>query len=728
MSSFDDIGVAMIPSGYKEDKLYSVLPNSGDGDFDFSRSTTATRVNSQGLIEEMSTNVPRLDYSGGVSCPVLLLEPQRTNLLPYSEDFTQWTPSKANSTFGAVSPSGELNATTITDDGSGGSSGVVRIQAANFNIIASTKYTFSAYVKANPNDQIVVNTRNDDALRGGTFNISTLTFTPQQGTETGEVQSFGNGYYRIITNWTSGTDTSIAIGIGFPTIVVDGTNSFILWGAQVEEGSYATSYIPTNGTSVTRNADVCNNAGTSATFNSTEGVLFAEIAALTSLVNLNNWLTINDGTSSNQIALGFETNEQTTVRVDVGGVLQAYISVTGDYSQNRKLAFKFKENDFALWIDGVKVGVDISGSTLSSGTLNSLQFHWGSGGNNVYGNTKQLIVFKEALTGYELAELTSLVNLNPFTFTVETNKTGVSNNDQFTLPLTDNGTVDIMVFWGDGTSDAITAFDQAEKTHTYPSAGTYEIKITGTLQGFRFDNGGDKNKMLDIKKWGIFDINVSKAFRNCSNVTQSATDVPIISTTSLSGTFQVAPKFNGNVSNWDVSSVTNFNSMFNRARLFNQDISYWDVSSAVNLTGMFREANIFNQDISGWDVSNIGNFKEMFRQARDFNQPIGSWTIKNVGNQNINMQRMFRQATSFDQSLANWDMEKVNNLEEFLLDAGLSTANYDATLIGWAAQNVRSGLTCDFGNSQYTAGGAAEAARNTLINTYSWTITDGGAA
>ena len=304
----------------------------------------------------------------------------------------------------------------------------------------------------------------------------------------------------------------------------------------------------------------------------------------------------------------------------------------------------------------------------------------------------------------------------------------MSNDDQFTLPLTDNGTVDIMVFWGDGTSDAITAFDQAEKTHTYPSAGTYEIKITGTLQGFRFNNDGDKQKMLDIKKWGIFDINVSKAFRNCSNVTQSATDVPIISTTSLSATFQVAPKFNGDVSNWDVSSVTNFQLMFERNNLFNQDISSWDVSSANNFTQMFKSAKIFNQDISGWDVSNISNFKEMFRTARDFNQPIGSWTIKNVVNQNVNMLRMFRGATSFDQSLANWDMEQVSNLNEFLFDAGLSTANYDATLIGWAAQTVQSGLTCDFGNSQYTAGGAAEAARNTLINTYGWTITDGGAA
>ena len=456
-------------------------------------------------------------------------------------------------------------------------------------------------------------------------------------------------------------------------------------------------------------------------------MLFAEIAALADDLTFRSISISSDAGYANSIMIRYiSTSNQVNVITRIGSALNNTSVDVNDITEFNKIAFKYKSEDCALFINGVKVATPTQ--AFSSSGINDLSFDRGDGNAPFYGRTKQLIVFDETLSDYELAELTSLVNLNPFTFTVQTNTSGVSNNDQFTLPLTDNGTVDIMVFWGDGTSDAITAFDQAEKTHTYPSVGNYEIKITGTLQGFRFDNGGDKFKMLDIKKWGIFDINVSKAFRNCSNLTQSATDVPIISTTSLNATFQVAPKFNGNVSNWDVSSVTNFNSMFNRARLFNQDISSWDVSSATNLTGMFKEANIFNQDISGWDVSNNGNFKEMFRQARDFNQPIGSWTIKNVVNQNINMQRMFRQATSFDQSLANWDMEKVNNLAEFLLDAGLSTANYDATLIGWAAQNVQSGLTCDFGNSQYTAGGAAEAARNTLINTYGWTITDGGAA
>jgi len=308
----------------------------------------------------------------------------------------------------------------------------------------------------------------------------------------------------------------------------------------------------------------------------------------------------------------------------------------------------------------------------------------------------------------------------PFIFRIITNE-----DNQFTLPLTDNGTVDIVVDWGDGSKDTITAFDQAEKTHTYANFLEYEIKITGTLQGFSFNNTGDNNFMRNIKNWGILDMNASGVFRGCGNLVATATDKPK-NITSINNAFNSAFDFNGNLNNWDVSSVTNFGGCFFRAREFNGNITNWDVSSATTLQDMFDNAERFNQNISNWDVSNVDTFKEMFLGANDFNQPIGSWTIKNEGN--VNMQRMFRNAISFDQSLANWNMTQVNNLSEFLLNATLSSANYDATLIGWAAQTVRSGLTCDFGNSQYTAGGAAEAARNTLINTYNWTITDGGTA
>ena len=315
----------------------------------------------------------------------------------------------------------------------------------------------------------------------------------------------------------------------------------------------------------------------------------------------------------------------------------------------------------------------------------------------------------------------------PFIFTVRTFGNNTSNDDQFELPLTDFGNnLNIVVDWGDGSKDTITAFDQAEKLHTFPTHGDYDIKITGTLQGWRFNNGGDSRKILNIKNWGIFDLNINSTFFGCLNMTQTATDTPTISETNLTRVFSGAQIFNGDVSKWNVSGVTNFLAAFQNAKFFNNDISNWDVSNGTNFNNTFNNAHKFNQDVSNWDVSNGADFTGMFSHAFDFNQPIGNWTLKNEGN--VSLRFMLDDARSFDQSLANWNMERVNNLQAFLKDAELSTANYDATLIGWASQTLRTNVTCDFGNSQYTAGGAAEAARNTLINTYNWTITDGGAA
>ena len=118
--------IALIPSGYKESKLYSQLPINGDGDLTFARTTIANRVNEQGVIEEMAVNVPRLDYSDG-GCPSLLLETESTNLIPYSEDFSQWTAFSQGlgttpiiTVNNSVSPKGLNNATRLQCNLNGG--------------------------------------------------------------------------------------------------------------------------------------------------------------------------------------------------------------------------------------------------------------------------------------------------------------------------------------------------------------------------------------------------------------------------------------------------------------------------------------------------------------------------------------------------------------------------------------------------------------------------------
>ena len=322
--------------------------------------------------------------------------------------------------------------------------------------------------------------------------------------------------------------------------------------------------------------------------------------------------------------------------------------------------------------------------------------------------------------------------IQPFTFTVDTTQSGVSASDQFKLPLVNDGnTLDALVDWGDGTSDTITTYNQAETLHTYASGGTYTIAISGDISGWRFGNLGDKLKMSEIQKWGVLNISDNAGFYGCTNMTCSATDSPIITYTSLFLYFGNCSNFNGAIGSWDVSSVTSMSNMFNNATSFNQDIGNWDVSSVTSMYRMLYNASSFNQDIGNWDVSNVSDMGEMFRNASSFNQDIGSWDVSSV----TSMSNMFRDASSFNQDIGSWDINQVSSFANFMLNLTLFTTNYDALLVGWeatlqAAYPSGTGypytINIHFGGSKYTLGGAAETARTSLINNFGWTITDGG--
>ena len=331
-----------------------------------------------------------------------------------------------------------------------------------------------------------------------------------------------------------------------------------------------------------------------------------------------------------------------------------------------------------------------------------------------------------------------------FVIQVQTDNAGTSADNQFSLPWI--GTYD--VDWGDGNVETGVVDTQ---THTYPSAGVYDIKVTATTGRVLFNNGGDKSKLLDIKNWGTCEwTSMENAFKGCNNLDVTATDIPnfnsvtetiamfydcfslianpsignwdVSNVTYMNHMLDDARAFNQPIGDWDTSSVTDMSYMFNGARAFNQPIGDWDTSSVTDMSYMFNGARAFNQPIGDWDVSSVTNVRNMFYSATSFNQPIGDWDVSSV----TTIQAMFRFNYNFDQSFANWDINNITTMIIFLPNSSLSTANYDATLISWAAQTPQLNQQPNFGGSQYTLGGAAEAARNTLINTYGWTITDGG--
>jgi hypothetical protein len=406
--------LALIPAA-QGSKFYSVLPSSGVGDFDFTRSGSATRINSQGLIESVANGVSRLNYPmiDGVvkGCPHHILEPQRTNLVQYSEDFSQsyWTKSGLlATTSGQLSPKGDLSAFKLVEDTS---NGLHRIQMQNQS--GSGNIVYSIFAKYESKEIIYI--QQPWSSNNAWFNI-------KQGIVLSSVnciasiENQGNGWYKcavVATNVSSGLN-GFYFGLsnqdGSFTYSGNGTSSASFWGAQIEQGSYPTSYIPTNGTAVTRSAETAYGSGDASTFNDSEGVLMAEISALANDLT-NRYIVL--GTTSNNVYIRYQ-NSSNSLRcnVTVNGSSQ-FIAIFNldDETINSKISVKYKENDFSLYVNGFKLKTDLGGSTFTNGTLTELAFDNGlSNQFPFYGNTKQIQYYDSALTDSELETLTSWVS------------------------------------------------------------------------------------------------------------------------------------------------------------------------------------------------------------------------------------------------------------------------------------------------------------------------------
>jgi len=406
--------LALIPTGYKAGKLYSVLPESGVGDFTVVRATEATRVNEEGLIETMGANVPRLDYSGG-GCPVLLTEGQRTNLVTYSEDFSDAAWVKTRTTAVAnqlISPDGNLNAYKLSETADSGLHAV----SINTSVVIGTTYNFSVFAKKGSSSfiQILFGTNNVSGNPYVNIDLDAGTFQ-NNGISSVNIENYGNGWYRcsgtiVISGGTNLTyylakinSLSATRASGFGGNV---NNSIYIWGAMLEAGSYPTSYIKTEGSAVTRNGDQVYGAGDAATFNDSEGVLMAEISALAN-DGTNRRISISNGSTSDRVVLGYTaSSNQLIVLVSSNSVSGVASLVNIDNSlQFNKIALKYKLNDFALWINGIEVLTD--NSLNSPIGLNDLSFEGADNLNDFYGNTKQVQYFNTALTDSELETLTS---------------------------------------------------------------------------------------------------------------------------------------------------------------------------------------------------------------------------------------------------------------------------------------------------------------------------------
>ena len=355
-------------------------------------------------------DIPRIDYTNGE--PSILLEPSRQNRTKYSQDFSNvyWVKTGASiSSSTGLSPESLQNSKIIES-----TAGTAFISDNTVSLTIGNTYTFSVFVKK-INATFIRLGHQSSTATGCWFDLDKGEVKTVNSTSA-TIQKFPNGWYRITNtfNATISSGGSLAfIGI----CDADGSTSaptgfkYEIYGAQVEEASYETSLIHTSGSAVTRSADSANNAGNSDLINSTEGVLYAEIKA-NSNDESGRQITINDGTSNNTVQLKYTTNDN---RIDgvvkSGNVNQSNMNYTvSTVLEYHKVAVKYKENDFALWIDGKEVNTDSSGITPIG--LNELDFNNGgtSQGSPFLGNCKMVAVFKEALTDLELAKLTGYNN------------------------------------------------------------------------------------------------------------------------------------------------------------------------------------------------------------------------------------------------------------------------------------------------------------------------------
>jgi len=384
--------------------FYAAQFETGDIATDYIATTTAAV--SVGPV----ANVPRLDYLNS-SCPRLLLEPQRTNSALYSEQFdnSDWTKNNQSVTANnTTAPDGYSSADLLIPTAGTGDHYVL---SSTVNNASAQATTLSIFVKKKDHDYFYFGTGGASAFGAVVYRFSTNTFTVSGLGAT--ATNYGNGWIRLtITGTTGATDLRMLFtptdATGSRTFNANGTDGTWIWGAQCENSaSYATSYIPTLGAAVTRGADDCVKTSATSIIGQTEGVVYFEWEYQNVGSSGGNIVISLDGGSGKELYFWVQTNGVYLTEGFDGSVNQfSFTGAMGSFG-TKKIAIAYKNNDFALYINGVLAGTDTSGSVP---TLDRLYVgrYFANTSYNIASGIKQVLLFKTRLSNDSLASLTSL--------------------------------------------------------------------------------------------------------------------------------------------------------------------------------------------------------------------------------------------------------------------------------------------------------------------------------
>lgn len=390
-----------------------------DGRITFTRASTATRVNSKGLIEAVASGVPRIDYDPvTMACKGLLIEEARTNLLTYSEQFDNaaWTKTRSSITANAATaPDGSTTADKIVEDATASNSHF--IAGPVVSTVSGTAYSLPIFIKSAERSWVFI-TGHSSSFGSGVFAFFNAA-TGAVGTTAGCTATctpVGNGWFRAsITATATVTGSQVAYQLNLTTgdatysHTGDGTSGLYIWGAQIEAGAFATSYIPTVASQVTRAADVASMTGAnfSQWYRADEGTFVVQGDVTFSGSTYPTLLDVDDGTWSNTIYVS-SRSATTTGRMEaaVGGTSQVAVDSTTLVSGSPFTeAVAYKLNDYALSVNG---NAAVTRTTATVPTVDRLRIGCERGTSNfINGHIARTAYFPKRLANGELQALTA---------------------------------------------------------------------------------------------------------------------------------------------------------------------------------------------------------------------------------------------------------------------------------------------------------------------------------
>jgi len=362
--------------------------------FNFSRASKATVINKDGLIETVGSGQPRVDYKDD-SKGALLLEPSRTNLIPNSNNITTWNDAGMTTTLvnDLVNPSNVLGGTKLSQNSSGGYVWLSRTFTGN--------ETFSAFVKKDSSNFARLYAANNTVY----FDIANGTIETEVGNDITDksIINYGNGWFRISISVNSTAASYVRIYPASSGSSSSGTNSLFVYGAQLEAGSYGTSLINTQGSAVTRVADICSQTVPDGIIGQTEGAIYFEFEDLDySYTSIARAISLSDGTSANRIYIA-QLSSGAMYAITTGGCEIQETAPSGRRG-NLKVAFGYKNNDCVLYVNGVLAGVDNSATTPICSKVHLGNFNSTANLNKPY---KEVKLYNTRLSNAELQALTT---------------------------------------------------------------------------------------------------------------------------------------------------------------------------------------------------------------------------------------------------------------------------------------------------------------------------------